>query len=342
MKKSTVSGSLGDARGQTGEKGRDPEDGRVAEDVQGEKRLDVTADLPFDFVRTPDTTEELWQKLGLPLPTLDANEGQRVSNSIQFDTDLQRRLYSGGIGIRAGTLLENHRFGVDFGEFAASKAEAVYKAISKLPFDLSQENITEFTRVTLIRLYQFRTSQQLLRGLDQRKKFDEFLTAAASLSNSLKSIGSHSVLKSRFDLEIANAVLLALERAGIELRFSAPESKAPTLKTLLYRGSAVEIIDSILSVFRITVMNVVDDLAEAKRIRDPAAYKFVSYMVSYWYGYTGIMPTLSRYTGTKRPRRAIFQPFIEEVAPGISISTIRAAVEFCKALLEAQPGTSGA
>jgi hypothetical protein len=69
---------------------------------------------------------------------------------------------------------------------------------------------------------------------------------------------------------------MALEHAGIEMRFSAPESKAPTLKTLLYRGSATEIIDSILSVFRAIITNVMDDLAESKRIGDPSAYKFVS------------------------------------------------------------------
>jgi hypothetical protein len=332
MKKST--GSLGNTSG-------NPE-ARATDGVQGEKRVEVTANLPFDFTGTPDTTAVLWEKLGLPLPNLDANEGQRGSNSIQFETPLQRRLYRGGTGIRKGTLLENRRFGADYQEFARKNAETIYRAIEKLPFSLSQERITAFAKVTMFGLYRFRTSQQLLRGLDERKKFDEFLIAAESLSNSLRSIGSHSVLKSTFDLEIANAVLMALEHAGIEIRFSARESKAPTLKTLLYRGSATEITDSILSIFRAIITNVLEDLTEAKRIGDPSAYKFVSRMVIYWYAYTGTIPTLSRDTATKTARRAIFEPFIEEVAPGISKSTIRAAVEFCKELLEAESGTPSA
>jgi hypothetical protein len=342
MKKSTVSGSLADARGQTGEKGVDPERGRVADELQSAKRVEVTADIPFDFSRRPDTTAVLWQKLGLPLLNLDANEGQKVSNPIQFDTELQRRLYRGAIGVRKGTILENRHFGGDYKEFVSKNAEVIYTAIEKLPFDLSTERIAAFADVTLFGLYRFRTSQRLLRGVDARKVIDEFLTAAESLSNSLKSVGSHSVLKSTFDLEIANAVLSTLEQAGIEMRFSAPESKAPTLKTLLYRGSPTEIIDSILSVFRFAVMNFADDLDLTKRIGDSSAYKFVSLMAVYWYGYTGTMPTLSRDTTTKTPRRAKFEPFIEEVAPGISKSTIRAAVEFCKVLLKAQPGTPSA
>ena len=178
MKKSTVSGSLGNASGKTGEEIADPEDGRATNGVQGEKRVEVTADLPFDFTGTPDTTAVLWEKLGLPLPNLDANEGQRGINSIQFETPLQRRLYRGGTGIRKGTLLENRRFGADYQEFAGKNAEPIYRAIEKLPFRLSQERINAFAKVTMIGLYQFRTSQQLLRGLDERTKFDEFLIAA--------------------------------------------------------------------------------------------------------------------------------------------------------------------
>ena len=133
-------------------------------------------------------------------------------------------------------------------------------------------------------------------------------------------------------------MLSALADAGIDMRFSAAESKASTLKTLLYRGSAVEIIDLILSMFRKSIIEVVYNLELAKNVGDPSAYKFVSEMVIYWYGLTGTMPTLSRDSKTRAPRKALFKPFIEEIAPGIGESTIRAAVEFCKVLVKLKRG----
>lgn len=161
MKKTTVSGSLGSAAAQTGEKSVESENGRLADGVQSEKRVDVTAELPFDFARTPDTTAVLWKKLGLPLPGLEESADQLEKNLVQFDSGPQRRLFRGGVGIKKGQLLENCRFGADFQEFSAGNADTIYAAIEKLPFGFSEETIANFAKVTLIRLYQFRTSQQI-------------------------------------------------------------------------------------------------------------------------------------------------------------------------------------
>ena len=306
--------------------------------MQSEKRIEVTADLPFDFARTPDTTAVLWKKLGLLLPSLEGIEDQLEKGIAQFYSVSQRRLLRASTGIKKGQLLENHKFGADFQEFCARNVDTIYAAIGKLPFGFSEETIAEFARVTLIKLYQFRTSQNLLRGVDERTPFDEFIAAAEALSHSLKSIDSNASFKSRFDLDVSDVVLSALAHAGIDVHFSATKSNAPILKTLLYRGSPVEIIDLILSMFRSRIMEIINNLKSAKNIGDPSAYKFVSDMAIYWYGYTGTVPTLSRDSGTKVPRKARFKPFIEEIAPGIGESTVRAAVEFCKGIMKLKRG----
>ena len=197
LKKSTMSGSYGNEVPQTREKSVETENSRLADGVQSEKRVDVTPDLPFDFVRAPDTTPVLWKKLGLPLPNLEESEDQLEKNLVQLGSVTQRRLYRGGVGIKKGQLLENCHFGPDFQEFCSERVDAVYEAIEKLPFGFSEETIASFARVTLIRLYRFRTSQKILKELDQRRSFDEFLTAADALSRSLKSIKSNAILKSK-------------------------------------------------------------------------------------------------------------------------------------------------
>lgn len=127
----------------------------------------------------------------------------------------------------------------------------------------------------LYKLFQYKSSRKTLGGSDERRLFDEWLTATESLSRILNSIASHPILRSRFHLEFGNAVLSALRQSGIEVRFSAAESKAKTLKTLLYRGNAVEIIDLLLFIFRKSIIKVVFTLEAAKKIRGSPAYNFV-------------------------------------------------------------------
>jgi len=323
----------------------DSENPRVAADVQSEKRVDVTNDLPFDFVRTPDPTKVLWQKLGLPAPELDFDQVEIETKVLQCQSDSQSRIHRGLRAIEKGRLLQRRTFGPDFEEFCGDGEafDAICNSIQELPFESTPERIREFAKVILYTLFQYKSSQKNFSGSDERRTFDEWLTATESLSRILNSIASHPILRDRFDLEIGDAVLSALRQSGIEVRFSAAESKAKTLKTLLYRGNAVEIIDLILFIFRKSIIKVVFTLEAAKKIGDSPAYNFVYNMALCWYAYTGNIPTLSRAdesSDTRVPRQALFEPFIEAIAPEIGKSTIRATVEAFKAILKAQPGTT--
>jgi hypothetical protein len=96
-----------------------------------------------------------------------------------------------------------------------------------------------------------------------------------------------------------------------------------------------------LFIFRKAIIKAVLNLEAARKIRDRAAYSFVYDIALYWYVYTGNMPTLSRAdesSETRVPRQALFEPFIEAIAPGSGKSTIRATVEVFKAMVDAQPG----
>ena len=126
----------------------------VAADSHSEKIVEVTDDLPFDFVSGRDTTEALWTKLGLPLPKLEANEDQWEDISLESMTNLQRRLYRGAIFIKKGQLLENRQLGAEFKKFSTpERIEKIYGTVKKLPFEFSEENIERIVKVIVIELY---------------------------------------------------------------------------------------------------------------------------------------------------------------------------------------------
>jgi hypothetical protein len=351
LEEKSASGSLGsamDRKNKPRRKSIDSKNDRIGADVQSEKRVDVTADLPFDFVVTPDPTKVLWERLGLPPPEFDFDLDLNIENMLlDSQSDSQNRLLRGLRAVIKGQLLQRRTFGNDFKEFCGDGKvfDMIHRTVQELPFESTSERAFEFAKVVLWSLFKFKSSQQILGETDERRTFDEFLTAAELLSRNLKSIESHPILSSRFDIEIGGAVREALRQAGIEVRFNAVESKAKILKTLLYRGSAVEIIDLILFIIRKSIIKADLTLAAARKIRDASANKFVYEIALYWYLYTSNTPTLSRAdesSETKVPRQALFEPFVEAIAPGIGKSTIRTSVELFKAMLNAQAGITSA
>ena len=224
--------------------------GGVASNEPLSKRIIITDDIYLRSNKEFGRTVDLWRRLGLPviadlIPPAGSPEESDYSPKAN-------RLDKARRGIVKAKFLANRDFGAKF-VLDDEVRNRIYSAVDRIKMtgvNISLEARGRFAWYTSFHMYRLITSEEQ-EGLDKSKEKQKLLKrvmdAIQELSHALEAMDEHKNVTELFDCEVGKEVRAALSRATIKILWEVEKEKAIDLKTLIYTGSALQLMDLFLS-----------------------------------------------------------------------------------------------